>query len=204
MIFLIITLLFLIHIQFGLFVLLQIIIWLLVLFISNTLLGLNPNSKELHIIRIISIIILIFIIYNDTGHSGYLCSLVSPISVEDISYLDEFYYNLGYGEKGRVYWIFKFSTQEISKFLEHLDKDETYLINMEFIPSLSEVAFDNPQMFLSRPFLVNSHSSTTTITKHIHNSLELMVDTFYLDDTIIQKSDDGPIIFIHYAKVIFN
>jgi hypothetical protein len=74
---------------------------------------------------------------------------------------------------------------------------------MEFLPFEDEI--DAPYLILSKPFLVNKHSSTTTIEKFIDESLVLMVDKFYPDDNIIQPSNNkiGPIVKLTLNKVQF-
>ena len=56
-----------IYIQFGLLVLSQIIILFIIVILYNSLLGLNPYSKWLHIIKIMSIILIIFILYYNSS-----------------------------------------------------------------------------------------------------------------------------------------
>lgn len=75
-----------------------------------------------------------------------------------------------------------------------LDKDETYIVSMEFIPSEEDV--DAPYLILSKPFLLNQYSSTTTIQKFIDERLDYMTDIYYLEDSVIQSNTDkvGPII----------
>jgi hypothetical protein len=43
-------------------------------------------------------------------------------------------------------------------------------------------------MLLSNPFLINKNSSTTTVTKFINERVDLMIEKFYLDDSIIQDN----------------
>lgn len=56
-----------IYIQFGLLVLSQIIILFIIMILYNSLLGLNPYNKLLHIIKIMSIILIIFILYYNSS-----------------------------------------------------------------------------------------------------------------------------------------
>jgi len=79
----------LIYIKFGLLVLISIIIWLLVFFVSNFLIQFNP-TREMYIIRILSIIVIIFILYYNSIEHLISTSLIIPLSVSKISFLDEF------------------------------------------------------------------------------------------------------------------
>jgi hypothetical protein len=70
---------------------------------------------------------------------------------------------------------------------------------MEFMPSDEDM--DAPQLILSKPFLINRHSSVTTIMKFINERLDKMVDVFYLDDIVIQPEIIGPIVKLTYKKI---
>jgi len=50
----------------------QLIIWIIVFFSSNFLIGFNPFSFKLHIIRILSIIIIFYITLTNLDQSIYL------------------------------------------------------------------------------------------------------------------------------------
>ena len=81
---------------------------------------------------------------------------------------------------------------------------DNYIVTMEFLPFKDEI--DAPYLILSKPFLVNEHSSITTIEKFINESLDLMVDKFYLDDNIIQPYNNqfGPIVKLTLNKEMFE
>jgi hypothetical protein len=57
-------------------------------------------------------------------------------------------------------------------------------------------------MIISKPILINKMSSPTTISKFLDERLNLMVDCYYLDDTIIQdmKNNAGPVILFNYTE----
>jgi hypothetical protein len=67
-----------IYIKFGLFTLIQIMIWSIVLLTSNILIGINPNSKELHVIRFTSILVIMFIFYINYKGNNTLLAFVIP------------------------------------------------------------------------------------------------------------------------------
>lgn len=71
---------------------------------------------------------------------------------------------------------------------------------MTFIPS--DLDWDAPYLVLSKPFLINKHSSRTTIIKFINERLSLMVERYYLEDIVIQPDIVcGPIVKFHYSKI---
>jgi hypothetical protein len=180
MIFLILLILSWIFIQFGLLPFIQIFIWFMVFLISNFLIGINPFLKKIHVIRVISIIIIIFIIYYNSVHSQFLTALIFPFSIDKISFFHKVkpsYFNIS--SEWKMYWLFEFNIEEMSNFLDTLDINENYLVNIEFIPDISEWDSDAPMMILSKTFLINRNSSATTITKFINERLEYMVDYYY-------------------------
>ena len=52
-------------------------------------------------------------------------------------------------------------------------------------------------MLLSNPFLINKFSSVNLLTKFMNERLELMIDYYYLDDSVLQ---DSYIILLNYTK----
>lgn len=79
-----ILLLTLIYIKFGLFVLIQILIWSLVFILSNFLIQFNPN-REMYIIRILSILVIMFILYYNSLEHIISTALIIPLSISKIS-----------------------------------------------------------------------------------------------------------------------
>ena len=80
-----------IYLQFGLFQLAQIIIWIIVFFLSNFLLGINPDNTQFKVIRAMGIIVIIFtinsLIFNN---SLYSISILIPFSIFEIDFRDSF------------------------------------------------------------------------------------------------------------------
>lgn len=103
-----------IYIQFGLLLLIQIIIWLLVFFGSNFLIGINPFSREMHIIRFMSIIVIIFLLYYNLIQSTIMIAFIIPLSVDRITFADEFPGALIYDSDIKTERLFLFKQNEIS------------------------------------------------------------------------------------------
>jgi len=76
---------------------------------------------------------------------------------------------------------------------------------LEFIPS-DDLEMDIPKLILSDPFLINKNSSSKTILDHISERIDLMIDLYYLDDTILQpfENSNKPIIIIKYVKTYIH
>jgi hypothetical protein len=64
-------------------------IWLLVFFLANFLLGFNPDSKEYKFIRIFSVFIIFFILYFNINSESALLFII-PLSKSKISLLYDF------------------------------------------------------------------------------------------------------------------
>jgi hypothetical protein len=198
------TFLFFVYIYFGSLALIQIILWMIVFLLSNFFIGINPLSRELYIIRIMAFCVIIFILYYNSMNSSILTAFILPLSISKISYFNEL------GSDNIIYVdpnfeterFYLFKVNETSDFLNKLDINDNYIAIIEFIPEISEYEIDAPQLFLSKPFLINKFSSETTLTKFMFERLNYMVDYYYLDDSIIQQCKDktGPVIVITYSK----
>lgn len=188
MILLLLLALFAIYIHFGLFVLVQIIIWLTVFFLSNLLLGINPYQKDLYIIRIMSIIVIVFILWFNYKHSSILTSFILPISIDKITYLDDLKTEVSVETKIKSHFFGLIKRDEIYNFLITLGNFDNYVCCIEFIPNISSWSGEEPQMILSKPFVINKFSSSDTLTKFINERLLIMVDCYCLDDTIFQEN----------------
>jgi hypothetical protein len=196
-----IFLIIIIYYYYGILVLLQIVIWSLVFFISNLINGINPNNNEIRIIRILSIIVIIFSLWYNSGYTEIISAIIVPLSIDKISYAKDF--KLSYDKDLRIITdiFYLWDNWEVKNFLSMLDDDTNYIVSMEFIPT--DEIVDVPHLILCEPFLINQHSSSTTIRKFILERLNKMVDCFYLDDSIIQPVEDGysPFIILKFSKI---
>lgn len=78
--------LYILYIYFGLLLVIQILLWISVFFLSNFLSGINPDKLEFKVIRIMSICIIIFILYYNTNHIYIASASVLPLSISKITY----------------------------------------------------------------------------------------------------------------------
>jgi hypothetical protein len=196
-----------IYLFFGVFVLIQILLLTIVFFSSNFLIAINPFSKEFHIIRIMSVIVIIFILYNNSIKLNIANAFILPLSINNISYLDDFINKdspmlIDSNVKKELFYSSKVG--ETSKLLNSLDNDSNYIATIEYINDLSIYHLDvynrntnSPKMILSNPFLINKFSSSILLTKFMNERLELMIDYYYLDDSVLQ---DSTIILLTYSK----
>jgi hypothetical protein len=188
---LIIIFLALVQIQFGLFVSFQVTLLVLTFLISNSLLGINPYSKDLLTVRIMSIILILFILYYNSRDIFISTAFMVPLSINRISYIDDLdipvFIDL---ESQKLEILSKLTIEETNDFIKKLNDNETYLVELEFIPNIQLWDLDAPTMILCKPILINKYSSATMINKFIMNRLDFRVDYYYLDDIIIQKESN--------------
>lgn len=200
---LIILFLFSVYINFGLLILFQIIIWTIVFLLSNLLIGINPFSLQFHVIRLLSICAIVFILWYNTRDIVISTALLLPFSTNQISFVEELE-KLSVDSTLMSENFYDLNINETSKFLSKLDVDSNYIVNMEFIADISLLGSDInvPRMLLTRPFIINKDSSALILTKFFYEQLNLMVDCYYLDDTILHDMKDriGPVIILKYAK----
>jgi hypothetical protein len=148
-----------------------------------------------------SILVIIFILYYNSGNLTVAATTILPLSISKITYVDEINQSIYIGNGPRFEVFESFEIEETKDFLTRLEDDANYLINMEFIPDVTNHDEDAPQLILSKPFLINTNSSPTTITKFINERLNFRVDYFYLDDSIIQNTGTTPIVKFTFVKV---
>ena len=62
---------------------------------------------------------------------------------------------------------------------------------------------DSPVITLSKPILITRNSNPRTISKFIKERIDLMIDSYFLDDEILQNlgSDDGPGVLLKYREI---
>jgi hypothetical protein len=96
-----------------------------IFFISHLLLGTNPLSIKLHIIRILSILLILY--YLDIDQSNYLISLLPPFSQDKIHYVHDFQIKSlnFYEERGSILYL-NTLTKDLTNFLDNLTDNDNY------------------------------------------------------------------------------
>lgn len=179
----------LIHIKFGLFVLISVITWLLVFILSNFLLGLNPNNREMYIIRIISILVIIFILYYNSLQITVLSSFIIPLSITKITFLEEllkedqnYHFDLIYIRKPNFIWLKFGDFQEIMDFLTLLESDKAYVLTFELIFDQNGFEFGDPTINLGSPLLISRDSNPWLISDYIKSKIIISSNSYDLND----------------------
>lgn len=207
MILILLTFLMIIYIKFGILCLIQIIICMMVFLSSNYLIGINPFSRELYIIRILAICAIIYLLYYNSITYSILSATILPLSIKNISYIDDLRSTKYIVSKSKEekYLTLNNINIEIFKLIKKLDINDNYIIIMEFIPEKRYQEIGASNILLSKPFLINKFSSNTTILNFIFERLDYMSLFYLFDDNIIleTKNRNGPIIQLKYAKISF-
>lgn len=168
-----------IYIKFGILCLIQIIICMMVFLSSNYLIGINPFSSELYIIRILAICAIIYLLYYNSITYSILSATILPLSIKNISYIDDLRSTKYIVSKSKEekYLTLNNINKEISKLIKKLDINDNYIIIMEFIPEKRYQEIGASNILLSKPFLINKFSSNTTI-KSINETHEVFNNEF--------------------------
>jgi len=85
------TLIFLlvVYIHFGILVLIQIILWLIVFITSNFISRINPSNIQFQVIRVMSVCVILFILWYNSRIITISTAIIFPVSIGSISYLHE-------------------------------------------------------------------------------------------------------------------
>jgi hypothetical protein len=190
-----------IHLQVTTIDQIQIIIWISMYLVANFLIGFHPFSFKWNIIRILSIIMILYLSYRNLDQTIYLTSLLIPLSKNEINYVHDFdvkSLNV-YKKQGTVLYIINL-TLDLTEFINNLNEDDNYWACISFYPNIGGYSIDDGmQLFLSDPILINKDSDPLLLTQFIMNKLHLMIDMYYFDDSIINSQDS--IIVIKFTEI---
>lgn len=156
--------------------------------------------------KLLAICVIVFILFYDLNllDIPVHTALLLPLSISNITYFDEYINSsLMIDSETKSKTLSLCNKNEILELLFELDENDNYLVSIEFIPDISAYSIDAPVLILSKPFLINSFSSSTTIQKFIDERLEFMVHYYHLDDSIIQETELGaaPVILLTCKKI---
>src|SRR5580692_6007289 len=159
-------------------------------------------------ITILLIILFLFILYYNSLTSSIATAAILPLSLQRISYYEEFRINKIIDSNSMKYKLLNLKDieNEITDFLYKLDFNDNYIVTMEFIQEKRYFEIDEPLILLSKPFMINRFNFPKTISNFIYERLEHMMDFYYFDDSVRLecKYREGPIIQLKYAKFYFE
>jgi hypothetical protein len=179
----------------------QIIFWISLYLISNFIIGFHPFSFKWNIIRLVSIILILYLSYKNLDQNIYSISLLIPFSKDKISFAHEFEINSLSIYKLRHSVLFiNDLTGDLIDFIDSLNEDDNYWISLSFYPTITGYNIDDGmQLFISDPILINKDSDPLLLTQFIMDRLNRMIDFYYLDDSIINNNDG--IIIIKFTEI---
>ncbi len=167
-----------IYFQFGLLPLAQRIILIIVFFLSNFLLGINPDNTQFKVIRAMAIIVIIFIINSLIfNNSLYSISILIPFSTFDIDFRDSFEWKFNsYKVKPMISYLkLQSLTKDINLLLVSLVDDVNYSMTLSFISSYKEWELEkgkNHPLFIDDAIIINKESDSLLITQFIMENLD--------------------------------
>jgi hypothetical protein len=188
--FLLIILIFIIiHIKFGLLVLISIILWFIIFLLSNFLLGLNPNNKEMFIIRILSILIIIFILYYNSLEYTIISSFIIPLSVTKFTFLNDI---LNDEESNRLdiicirkpdfKWFNFCDFKDIMNLLSTFEDNKAYIATFDLIIDQSGYESGDPSLLLGLPILINKNSNPWLISEYVTEQVVKAINSYNLEE----------------------
>jgi len=184
-----------IYLQFGLIQLAQIIIWIIVLFLFNFLLGINPDYTQFKVIRAMAIIFIInSLIFNN---SLYSISILIPFSLFEIDFRDSFEWKFNSFKIKPVisYHNLQTLTKDIEHLLLSLNDDENYSMGLSFISSYKEWNSNKENIhpiFIDDAIIVNQESDPILITQFIMENLDnkgLFISNWLFNDESLNSLD---------------
>jgi hypothetical protein len=179
----------------------HIIIWIAFYLIANLIIGFHPFSFYWNIIRILSIILILYLSYKNLDQNIYSISLLIPISKDKISYVHEFEIkSLEFYKTRNTVLFLNDLKSDLNDFIDGLDEDSDYWISLSFFPTMTGYGLDDGmQLYIADPILINKDSSSILLTQFIENRLQLMIDFYYLDDSIFDN--DEAIIVVKFTEI---
>lgn len=162
------------YIKYGLLVTISIVIWFMVFFLSNLLIGIDPNNREMYIIRIISILIIIFILYYNSIQFTISSAFIVPLSITKITYLNDLlndkqnnHLDIIYINKADFIWFDFADFKDIMDLLSNLEENKAYVVTFELI--LDQVTYEagDPTIILAQPILISKRSNPWIILDYL-------------------------------------
>ena len=126
------------------------------------------------------------------------------MSITNITLLQEILPNeMFISNNSQVESLIYYDNLEIQIFLSKLEIDQAYVVTFEYVMSLLMYDSDGPYINLGKPILITKNSNAKIISDYIKERINLIIDTFYLDDSILNHNNnpDGPVVLMNYCKI---
>ncbi len=128
------------------------------------------------------------------------------MTINNITYLNEIYENTMFISNNSDFKILNYYDHlEIKHWLNSLEVDQAYVVTFEFVISLMMYDEDGPSINLGKPILITKNSNPKIISNYLNARINMMIDTFYLDDSILisngKNNPDGTAVIANYSKI---
>lgn len=191
-----------IYIQFGLLVSLQIIILVVIFFLSNFVLGIDPDKFEFKVIRLVSVLLTFLILYLNI--KSYTINTLLPYSLFKITFLNDLKFFRNIAEVSFKATLHFYDKLEFKKMLNELEDGKIYSGIIEFV---SDIRLYNdkdpyPKLLISKPVVFTKDSSPDIISDFVYDRLYLMCKYYQFEDTILnQHNSNGPVVIISFMEI---
>jgi hypothetical protein len=125
----------------------------------------------MYYIRLISIFIILFILYYNSLTSNLLSSIILPVSITKITFLNDFLNDdennpleIFYIRKPMITWINFCDFKDIIGLLDILDHNKSYVITFDLVINQMSYESGDPSLNLGPPILISKDSNPWLLT----------------------------------------
>nr|YP_009498177.1 hypothetical protein [Lactifluus volemus]AWX52884.1 hypothetical protein [Lactifluus volemus] len=130
---------------------------------------------------------------------------ITNLKSDQIQYLSDIYYNnrLIVTNSSKYIILPDYDSNTIASFLKTLKETKDYLVIIEYISSKLYYDTKNPTITLTKPLVIRKDIDPRSLENFIDKKIELVFDSYYLDDSFLSKwgDIDGPAIKIEYTEI---
>lgn len=128
------------------------------------------------------------------------------MTINNITYLNEIHENTMFiSNNSELKILNHYDHLDIKHWLNSLEIDKAYVVTFEFIISLMMYDEDGPSINLGKPILITKNSNPLIISNYLNERINIMIDTFYLDDSILicngENNPDGTAVIANYSII---
>lgn len=197
---LILIIIFIVYNITGLYLILPLILAIANFTISTFNLIFDPYNKGHRLIQSISLAFIIFIIVLNfkeliLSDNSYKCLFILPLSVNKITFLDEFYWywkneiNIFYFSQAKYIRLYMVNDSEVIDFLSNLEDNKSYIIELNLVIDWDAFDMGDPALILSKPILVSKESNSRLLTEFINNRIisSCSMYSIHLEEQVLEK-----------------
>ena len=145
----------------------------------------------MYYIRLISIFIILFILYYNSLTSNLLSSIILPVSITKITFLNDFLNDdennpleIFYIRKPMITWINFCDFKDIIGLLDILDHNKSYVITFDLVINQMSYESGDPSLNLGPPILISKDSNPWLLTEYLANKIGIGCNSYDLNDRL--------------------